>query len=276
MPSSETISRVFLNVLRRLPGEHNAAMPTLLLEGPFESDYSLAIVNRNLALALQKMGLSPRLHQRDNTTPCFPNDGFLRAQEKLAPLFVRNLAAVSADVHSRNIYPPHTDGFRGRLRVLHCYAWEESAFPRNYVGWFNSGLDLATVTSAYVRDVLIRNGVTVPVEVVGNGGDHILSEPARQAGPKRTDVFEFLHVSSCFPRKAPEVLVRAFCQEFARHDDVCLIIKTFPNPHNDVHQIVAELDAEYPEHAPIEIISTPMTSGEMRYLYEHAGCLVSA
>ena len=31
-------------------------MPTLLLEGPFESDYSLAIVNRNLARALSQMG----------------------------------------------------------------------------------------------------------------------------------------------------------------------------------------------------------------------------
>jgi glycosyltransferase involved in cell wall biosynthesis len=251
-------------------------MPTLLLEGPFESDYSLAIVNRNLALALQKMGLSPRLHQRDNTTPCFPNDGFLRAQEKLAPLFVRNLAAVSADVHSRNIYPPHTDGFRGRLRVLHCYAWEESAFPRNYVGWFNSGLDLATVTSAYVRDVLIRNGVTVPVEVVGNGGDHILSEPAKSAGGRHRDAFEFLHVSSCFPRKAPEVLVRAFCQEFTRRHQVRLTIKTFPNQHNQIERIVAELEKEYPDHAPIQVIATPITAGEMRYLYEHAGCLVSA
>jgi glycosyltransferase involved in cell wall biosynthesis len=249
-------------------------MPTLLLEGPFESDYSLAIVNRNLAQALYQMGLSLRLHQRDNTTPYFPQDAFLQAHEKLAPLFVRDVAAVSADVHSRYIYPPYTDGFRGKTRVVHCYGWEESAFPREFVNYFNQGLDLVTVMSAYVRDVLIRNGVTVPVEVVGLGAEHILSEPA--VGRPPGDTFQFLHVSSCFPRKAPEVLVRAFCQEFTRRDEVCLTIKTFPNPHNQIERIVAETEKEYPDHAPIEVIATPMNPSGMRYLYEHAGCLVSA
>ena len=251
-------------------------MPTLLLEGPFESDYSLAVVNRNLAEALAAMGISLRLHQRDNTTASFPQETFLREHPKLAPLFVRDLSAVSAEVHSRNIYPPHTDGFRGKLRLMHCYAWEESGFPREYVEWFNQGLDLVTVTSAYVRDVLLRNGVTIPVEIVGNGADHILSEPAKATGRARGDSFEFLHVSSCFPRKAPDVLVRAFCQEFTRRDDVRLTIKTFSNPHNEIERIVAEIGAEYPEHAPIAIVSTPMSLGELRYLYEHAGCLVSA
>ena len=76
-------------------------MPTLLLEGPFESDYSLSIVNRNLAGALAQMGISLRLHQRDNTTPYFPKESFLKANGKLAPLFVPSLASISADVHSR-------------------------------------------------------------------------------------------------------------------------------------------------------------------------------
>ena len=47
-------------------------MSTLLLEGPFESDYSLAIVNRNLARALAGLGVALRLHQRDNTTAWNP------------------------------------------------------------------------------------------------------------------------------------------------------------------------------------------------------------
>ena len=251
-------------------------MATLLLEGPFESDYSLAIVNRHLAKAVVRMGLSVRLYQRDNTTPYFPSPGFLETNPDLGPLFLRNPAVAAADVHSRNIYPPHTDAFRGTLRVMHCYAWEESAFPREYVAWFNRDLDLVTVTSAYVRDVLLENGVKIGVEVVGNGADHILSKPARSAGKPRGDGFEFLHVSSCFPRKAPEVLVEAFCREFRRRDHVRLTIKTFPNPHNQIDHIVAELERQYPDHAPITILSEPMSLGEMRYLYEHAGCLVSA
>ena len=160
-------------------------MPTLLLEGPFESDYSLSIVNRNLAGALAQMGISLRLHQRDNTTPYFPKESFLKANGKLAPLFVPSLASISADVHSRYIYPPYTDGFRGKVRVVHCYGWEESAFPREFVDYFNQGLELVTVMSAYVRDVLVRNGVTIPVEVVGLGADHILSEAAKPSLRRR-------------------------------------------------------------------------------------------
>src|SRR5260221_10312788 len=114
-------------------------MPTILLEGPFESDYSLAIVNRRLAQAMSRMGVPIRLHQRDNTTRYFPQDAFLRAHKDLAGLFVPDITTVSVDVHSRYIYPPHTDGFRGRLRVTHCYGWEESAFPQRFVQDFNIG-----------------------------------------------------------------------------------------------------------------------------------------
>jgi glycosyltransferase involved in cell wall biosynthesis len=251
-------------------------MSTLLLEGPFESDYSLAIVNRRLALAILRMGISVRLHQRDNTTPYFPTEAFLESYPDLAPLFARDLAAVSVDVHSRYIYPPYVDGFLRGRRVVHCYGWEESAFPRRFVQDFNGGLDLITVMSEFVRDVLHRNGVRVPIEVVGLGADHILSQPAKPVGRWRGDTFDFLHVSSCFPRKAPEILIRAFCAEFTRSDDVRLIIKTFANPHNDVIKILNEIGAEYPRHAPIEIAWESLDIGEMRHLYERAGCLVSA
>jgi len=251
-------------------------MPTLLLEGPFESDYSLAIVNRRLAQAMSRMGVSVRLHQRDNTTPYLPSEGFLQAYPDLAPFFESNLSTVPVDIHSRYIYPPYVDGFEGRLRVMHCYGWEESSFPQRFARDFNSGLDLITVMSEFVRDVLHRNGVNVPIEVVGLGADHILSESARSVGRLQSDTFDFLHVSSCFPRKAPEILIRAFCEEFTRRDDVRLIIKTFANPHNEVTKILEEIGAEYPRHAPIEIVWEPLEIGEMRYLYEHAGSLVSA
>ena len=171
-------------------------MPTLLLEGPFESDYSLAIVNRRLAQAMLRMGVSLLLHQRDNTTSYFPAAPFLAAEPELAPLFVREIQTVSAHVHSRYIYPPYTDTFRGKVRAVHCYGWEESGFPRQFVDYFNDGLDLVTTMSAYVRDVLQRNGVHVPVEVVGLGADHILSAPPKQPAGFQPGSFDFLHVSS--------------------------------------------------------------------------------
>jgi glycosyltransferase involved in cell wall biosynthesis len=249
-------------------------MPKLLLEGPFESNYSLAIVNRGLAGGLLSAGVRPALHQRDNTTHYFPGDAFLRLHNGLAPLFERDVDS-SYDIHSRYIYPPHTDGFRGAVRAVHCYGWEESVFPARFVEWFNRGVDLVTVMSEFVRKVLVDSGVTVPVHVVGLGADHILHEPAKPVPWISGDEFLFLHVSSCFPRKAPDVVAEAFCAEFTRKDPVRLVIKTFPNPHNEIARIVRELDAAFPEHAPLDVIMDPMTPAEMRFLYESAGCLVS-
>jgi glycosyltransferase involved in cell wall biosynthesis len=252
-------------------------MPALLLEGPFESDYSLAIVNRRLAHALVRLGVPLRLHQRDNTTCYFPAEPFLAVEPRLAPLFVRDIQSISADVHARYIYPPYTDTFRGTLRVMHSYGWEESAFPRQFVQYFNEGLDLVTTMSVFVRDVLRQNGVRVPIEVAGLGADHILSVPQKplSAAP-RPGVFDFLHVSSCFPRKAADLLVRAFCAEFSQRDDVRLIIKSFPNPHNEIERIITEIAERYPNHAPIHLLMQSLDLAEMRYLYETAGCLVSA
>jgi glycosyltransferase involved in cell wall biosynthesis len=250
--------------------------PALLLEGPFESDYSLAIVNCRLAQAMVDLEVAVRLHQRDNTTHYFPSEAFLDAHPALAPLFVRDLDDVSADVHSRYIYPPYTDSFRGHLRVMHNYGWEESAFPREFVRYFNTGLDLVTTMSEFVRQVLRDNGVRVPIEVAALGADHILSAPPKPVPSLPDGIFNFLHVSSCFPRKAPEVLVRAFCREFTRRDDVRLIIKSFPNPHNEIERIIREAGAEYPDHAPIVLMMDSLELGELRYLYENAGCLISA
>lgn len=251
-------------------------MPDLLLEGPFESDYSLAIVNRRLGHAMIRIGVPIRLHQRDNTTSYYPGESFLRAEPGLAPYFVRDVRAVSADVHSRYIYPPYTDTFRGRLRAVHGYGWEESVFPDEFVKYFNDGLDLVTTMSEFVRGVLRQSGVRVPVEVVGLGADHILSVAPKPVPAHRPDTFDFLHVSSCFPRKAADVLVDAFCREFTRRDDVRLVIKTFPNPHNEIERIIRQAGAQYPDHAPIELLMGSLELGAMRYLYENSGCLVSA
>ena len=244
----------------------------LLLQGPFESDYSLAIVNRQLAYALVEIGEQVCLHQRDNTTNYAPSQEFLNAHPRLAGLFVDT--PLKVDVHSRYIYPPYTDSMTGRLNVIHCYGWEESVFPAKYVADINRDIDLITVMSEYVRRVLKQSGVRIPIVVVGLGADHITASPAEPVDLDR-GTFDFVHVSSCFPRKAADVLVEAFCQEFRSGERVRLIIKTFPNPHNNIEQIARDAGLKYPGHAPIEIWQHPLSPGQMRFIYEHAGCVVA-
>jgi glycosyltransferase involved in cell wall biosynthesis len=247
----------------------------MLIEGPFESDYSLAIVNRRLALALLRLGRSVHLHQRDNTANYVPSAKFLAEWPQLAPRFVDSTAKSEETIHSRYIYPPFTDGMIGIIRGVHCYGWEESAFPRQYADAFNRDLDVITVMSAYVHNVLVENGVKIPIEVVGLGVDHIIECPAEPLHCFERDTFHFVHVSSCFPRKGADALVEAYCREFRRNENVRLIIKTFPNPHNEVEATVAGSFSRNSNHAPIRLIFEGFSPGQMRSLLEQADCLVA-
>ncbi|MGH9665924.1 MAG: glycosyltransferase family 4 protein, partial [Bryobacteraceae bacterium] len=248
----------------------------MLIEGPFESDYSLAIVNRRLALALIRAGRPLELHQRDNTTNYPPGAGFITAYPALAPRFIPAVEQSSERIHSRYIYPPFTDRMIGSVRAVHCYGWEESAFPRKYVDAFNRDLHVITVMSNYVREVLVQNGVKIPIQVVGLGADHILDYDSLPVNCFKPGRFHFVHVSSCFPRKGADALVAAFCREFVESEDVRLIIKTFANPHNDIARIVAKAFARYPRHAPVDIIWDSYSPGEMRCFIENSQCLVAA
>ncbi len=247
----------------------------ILIEGPFESDYSLAVVNRNLTRALLQLGQAVAIYQRDNTTAMPFSETFPAQYPELAAHTVPTPAEAKPTIHSRCIYPPYCDSLWAPVRGVHCFAWEESIFPARYVRSFNHGLELITVVSEYVRQVLRSSGVTVPIEVSGNGADHILAYdpqpyPQYQPGP-----FTFVHVSSCFPRKAVDVLVEAYCAEFDQNDNVRLLIKTFPNPHNGVEAILRDSALRYPRHAPIELIWEPLPAAQMRFLLENAGALVS-
>ena len=55
-----------------------------------------------------------------------------------------------------------------------------------------------------------------------------------------------------------------------------LIIKTFPNPHNKIEDLVREADRRYAGHAPIRVVMDSLEHGEMRFLLENSNCLVSA
>ena len=68
----------------------------------------------------------------------------------------------------------------------------------------------------------------------------------------------FFNVSSCFPRKGVDVLLAAFVGRVQkRGDPVRLVIKGFPNPHNDVANQLMRL-----RNAPVA--SCPRSSSLMR------------
>jgi glycosyltransferase involved in cell wall biosynthesis len=179
-------------------------------------------------------------------------------------------------VSLRNAWPPVVRDMRARRRVLASYAWEETAFPAAFAEEFNLTLDLITVVSRQTAQFLRDAGVSTPMAVVGNGVDHLLDivpEPLPRPLPDAR--FRFLHISSCFPRKGVDILLKAYGEAFRATDDVALVIKTFPNPHNDVAAQIERCQRSDPYYPRIELIEEDWTPGQIASLYRSCHALVA-
>lgn len=245
------------------------------IEGPFDSSYSLAIVNRELARALTKQHHRIGLRSMEGAGNFTPNAAFLAANPDCATLvdFARQ-AVAAPDVAMRFCYPPHVDDMAAHTRVMHSYGWEETGFPDNYVSAFNRKIDLITVLSEFVKKVLRDNGVRLPIAVTGAGVDHLL-KITPQMPTEALRGFRFLHISSCFPRKGIDVLLRAYGQAFSQDDDVSLIIKTFPNPHNDVAAQLAQQQQTNPRYPHVVLVNRDSSDEELVGWYSTCNALVA-
>jgi len=250
---------------------------TWRIEGPFDSSYSLALINRETARALKGLGHNIILHSTEGPGDFIPNENFLCANSDLNEMFLRSNQISSEDAHitSRNLYPPRVSDMSCRLNLLHHYAWEESGFPLEWVNDFNTFLQGITCLSSHVEKILIDHGVTVPLSVSGCGVDHWEHINPEKSYKVRGRSFKFLHVSSCFPRKGADLLLKAFSQVFTSEDDVTLIIKTFPNPHNEINRWLSEAKNEKADFPHVLIIKEELSDSQLKALYEQCQVLVA-
>lgn len=247
------------------------------IEGPFDSSYSLALVNRETARALSNLGHTVILHSTEGPGDFPANPQFLAENPDLAEMYHRanSIPQDTADVTSRNLYPPRVADMKCRFNFLHAYGWEESGFPQTWVENFNLSLQGMTVMSEHVRKIMIDNGVTVPIAVSGIGVDHwerIISDNSVRIHAKS---FRFLHVSSCFPRKGADRMLEAYGRAFTSHDDVTLVIKTFQNPHNEIHRWLEDARARKPDFPDVLILDGDYSDAKLKSLYQQCHVLVA-
>ncbi len=245
------------------------------LEGPFDSSYSLAIVNRELARALERRQPGEvSLRSSEGLENTIPNPDFLQAQPDIAKLHSR---AEEPFVNLlRLMYPPRTTLMKGRQNSLGCFGWEESELPIEYIEGFNQNLDLITTMSSYVTKTLIDNGIRCPVITTGIGTDHLLRITPDDSGlPTLTKDFRFLHISSCFPRKGIETLLHAYGNAYSAEDNVTLVIKTFPNPHYDIETGLEEWARNLSNPPHVTLINQDYRDGQIRALYGNCQVLLA-
>lgn len=247
------------------------------LEGPFDSSYSLALLNRELARALHRLGHEVVLHSTEGPGDYVPSPAFMKSNPDLQMLHLAEpqWPANQVDVCSRNLYPPRVTGMNAPVNMMHSYGWEESAFPFPWAEDFNDYLQGMTVMSTHCKKVLRDSGVTLPIEVSGVGVDHWERVTADRSWKIATKKFVFLHVSSCFPRKGADLMLKAYGQAFTSEDDVSLVIKTFPNEHNKIHQWLSDARANCDSYPHVLILEDDLSDAQLKSLYEQSDALLA-
>ncbi|ASL01895.1 glycosyltransferase [Xanthomonas citri] len=259
---------------------YHGDLPTRLrwrVEGPFDSSYSLALVNRELALALRESGNDVALHSTEGPGDFAADARFLASRPDVAQMHAREpaLPPAEADVSSRLLYPPRVADMRSRFNLLHDYAWEESEFPWEWADAFNDALQGISALSHHVEKILIDSGVSVPISVGEAGVDHWTRVESDESYTCEGKEFRFLHVSSCFPRKGADVLLKAFGDAFSSDDKVSLVIKTFANPHNEIRRWVDEARGARKDFPDVRIIEEDLSEFRLKRLYETSHVLVA-
>jgi glycosyltransferase involved in cell wall biosynthesis len=121
--------------------------------------------------------------------------------------------------------------------------------------------------SGFVARLLRDSGVTVPVDVTGVGVDPFEPEAPNLPELKSLRRLRFLHISSAFPRKGVDVLLTAYFDAFSGADDVSLVLKTHPNPHNEVAALLEAARRGHPDPPDVRWIDRDLGPTELEGLY---------
>lgn len=250
---------------------------TWRLEGPFDSSYSLALMNREIGRALSRRGHDVAMHSTEGPGDFPPDADFLVHTPDIQAMYERaaSMPADDSDIVSRDLYPPRVFDMDSRINYLHAWAWEESGVPHAWVDDFNDYLQGMTLISKHVEKILIDNGVSIPLSTCGAGVDHWHRIDADESFPLEAREFRFLHVSSCFPRKGADVLLEAYGDAFTDRDPVSLIIKTFPNPHNQIHEWLNRARSQRQDFPHVVIIEQDLSEECLKGLYQRCHALVA-
>ncbi len=251
--------------------------------GHVNGSYSLAATNRRLALALESARPGTvRIEQIEDGRASRDLSRVPAAERgSVAALARREWHEEGPNVEITQHWPMWASPHQTDLK-LGWVAWEESLVPHDMVQFLNRRFEGVVVQTRFVAKALIDSGLRAPLRLMGYapdldafaavGAQRATAEP--RGRPSKDKPFVFLHVSSCFPRKGVDALLAAYAKAFRSEDPVRLLIKGFPNPHNDIPDAIKamqEADRDLPE---IALINRDLPVYEVVELYRQADAVV--
>lgn len=223
-----------------------------------------AVSSQHLVLALEQLGVDVRYgFVYGVEEPPNEDERIMEVRRKAKDLGVTQVVYGQGDVFFKN---------SGRYRVGYSML-EVTGIPPDWVEQANA-LDEIWVPSKFNRDTFASSGVHRPIKVMPLGVDVNYFHPFVKSG-KLDDRFVFMSVFEWGERKAPEVLLQAYNQEFSSSDDTVLLLKVInTDPAVNIERQVEAMRLR-PDRAPVVmVVNQNIPSYQMGSLYCSSDCFV--
>jgi len=150
---------------------------------------------------------------------------------------------------------------------------EVTGIPADWVQQANA-LDEIWVPSEFNKETFTASGVKRPIHVMPLGVDINYFHPFIKAS-RIDDRFVFMSVFEWGERKAPEVLMQAYNQEFSASDDVLLLLKVNnPDPAVNIERHVEAMRLRADRAPVVIVLNQNIPSYQMGSLYCSSDCFV--
>lgn len=227
-----------------------------------------ATSSKQLLIALDQLNVDVRLAYLYGTDFSEKNSGDPRIEQmRLRP---KDTSLVQVLYNQGDVFHKNS----GRYKIGYTML-EVTGIPEDWVRQANM-MDEVWVPSAFNVETFRNSGVTRPLHVIPLGVNPDYFHPAIKAR-RFSQRFTFLSVFEWGERKAPELLIRAFCVAFSDKDDVVLVLKT-DNRDGDVNVAQEIAVMGLPPNAPkiVLLYNQELPGYQLGSLYRAADCFVTA
>ena len=181
----------------------------ILFQGNLEKLSSFSIVNRILIGGLKGLGYKVKE---------VPTDSNKR----------KDLPGEIPDLYIFHGHPYDYVNAPGRVNIfiLNYEYFEIKKEDRVLIDRLNNYFDLILVSTNFVREILLKNGLTTPVGLLPWGVDRAEFNPGvKPRKIKGLKGFNFIYAGVFTERKGIDILIEAFINEFSADEDVSLVVK---------------------------------------------------
>ncbi len=223
-----------------------------------------AVSSQYLVLALEQLDVDVRYgFVYGVEEPPNDDERIMEVRRKPKDLGVTQVVYGQGDVFFKN---------SGRYRVGYSML-EVTGIPPDWVEQANA-LDEIWVPSSFNQDTFAASGVNRPIEVMPLGVDVNYFHPFIKRR-EIDDRYVFLSVFEWGERKAPEVLLQAYNQEFGPSDDVLLLLKVInTDPAVNIERQVEAMRLRGDRAPVVMIVNQNIPSYQMGSLYCSSDCFV--